>query len=80
LTVFTISGSILPGCCLLGSWMSWNWSVWFVGRTSHTVQFQLIQDTSRQQPGWTLPDTVNTVKCSWWWTKISPEACRAALK
>jgi hypothetical protein len=22
LTVFTISGSILPGCCLLGSWMS----------------------------------------------------------
>ena len=29
--------------------------------------FHLIQDTSRQQPGWTLPDSVNTVKCSWWW-------------
>ena len=24
---------------------------------------------SRQQLGWTLPDTVNTVKCSWWWVK-----------
>jgi hypothetical protein len=21
--------------------------------------------------------SVNTVKCSWWWTKISPETCRA---
>jgi len=27
-------------------------------------QFQLIQDTNRQQLGLTLPDTVNTVKCS----------------
>jgi len=39
------------------------------------TQFQLIQDTSRQQLGWTLPDTVNTVKCSRWWAKISPETC-----
>ena len=23
----------------------------------------------RQQLGWTLPDTVNTVKCYWWWAK-----------
>jgi hypothetical protein len=35
-------------------------------------------DTSRQQLGWTLTDTVNTVKCSWWWAKTSPETCRAA--
>ena len=27
--------------------------------------------------GWTLPDTVNTVKCTWWWAKTSPETCRA---
>jgi len=40
-------------------------------------KFQLIQDTSRQQPGWILPVTVNTVKCSWWWAKTSPETCRA---
>jgi len=24
-----------------------------------------------------LPDAVNTVKCSWWWAKTSPETCRA---
>jgi hypothetical protein len=35
----------------------------------HIVQFQLIQDTSRQQRGWTLPDTVNIVKFTWWWAK-----------
>jgi hypothetical protein len=23
-----------------------------------------------------LPDTVNTVKCSWWWAQTSPETCR----
>jgi hypothetical protein len=40
-------------------------------------EFQLIQDTSRQQPGWILPDTVNTVKCSWWWAKTPPKTCRA---
>jgi len=39
-----------------------------------------IQDTSQQQLGWTLPDTVNTVKCSWWWTKTSPETCGADLE
>jgi len=34
----------------------------------------------RQQLGWTLPDTVNTVKCFWWWAKTSPETCRADLE
>jgi len=28
---------------------------------------------SRQQLGWTLPDTVNTVKCFWWWAKHRPK-------
>jgi hypothetical protein len=37
-------------------------------------------DTSRQQRGWTLPDTVNTVKCSWWWAKSLSETCRADLE
>jgi len=27
----------------------------------------------RQQLGWTLPDTVNRVKCSWWWAKHRPK-------
>jgi len=45
--------------------------------TIHIVQFQLIQDTSRQLLGWILPDTVNADKCSWWWVKTSPETCRA---
>jgi hypothetical protein len=55
---------------------------WVVRRvySQPTVQFQLIQDTSRQQLGWTLPDTVNTVKCSWRWAKTSPEKCRANLE
>jgi len=43
----------------------------YTRRTIHIAQFQLIRDTSQQQLGWTLPDTVNTVKCSWWWAKTS---------
>jgi hypothetical protein len=46
----------------------------------YIVQFQLIRDTSRQKLGWTLPDTVNTDKCSWWWATTSPETCRADLE
>jgi len=51
LTVFTVFGSIHPSSCRLVSRMS----------------YQLIQDNSQQQLGWTLPDTVKTVKCFWWW-------------
>ena len=43
-------------------------------------QFQLIRDTSRQQLRWTPPDTVNTVKCSWWWAKTSLETFRVDLE
>jgi len=43
-------------------------------------QFQIIRNTSWQQLGWTLPDTVNTVKCSRWWAKTSPETCTADLE
>jgi len=28
---------------------------------------------SQQQYRWTISEAVNTVKCSWWWTKTSPE-------
>jgi hypothetical protein len=35
---------------------------------------------SRQQLERTLPDTVNTVKCSWWWAKTLSETCRADLE
>ena len=27
-------------------------------------------------PWYCKPDTVNTVKCSWWWAKRLPETCR----
>jgi hypothetical protein len=64
LNVFTVYGSVHPSRCRLVTWMS----------------FQLFQLTNRQQLGWTLPHTVNTVKCSWWWTKISPETCRADVE
>ena len=33
--------------------------------------------SSRQQHRWTISEAVNTVKCSWWWVKTSPETCRA---
>jgi len=45
---------------------------WCLGWFETTQQFQLIQDASRQQFLWTLADTVNTAKCSWWWKKTSP--------
>ena len=31
----------------------------------------------QQQYRWTISETVNTVKCSLWWAKTSPETCRA---
>jgi hypothetical protein len=67
LTVFTVSGIVHPSCCQLVSRMSWNWTI----LTVYIVQFQLIRDTSWQQLGWTIPDTVNTVKCSWWWAQTA---------
>ena len=39
--------------------------------------FHLVHDTGWQQHRWTISEAVNTVKCSWWWTKTSPETCRA---
>jgi len=39
------------------------------------LQFHLFHETSRQQYRWTISETVNTAKCSWWWTKTSPETC-----
>jgi hypothetical protein len=75
LILFTVSGSIHPSCCWLVSWMSFNSSKLLLAGVLD--EFQLIQDTSRQQLGWILPDTVNTVKRSWWWAKTSHETSRA---
>jgi len=41
LTVFTASGSVHPSCCRLV----------YTRLTIYTAQFQLMQDTSRQQLG-----------------------------
>jgi len=41
------------------------------------MELHLIHDTSRQQYRWSISEAVNTVKCSWWWTKTSPETCGA---
>ena len=40
-------------------------------------EFHLVHNTSQQQHRWTISETVNTVKCSRWWAKTSPETCRA---
>jgi len=37
--------------------------------------WDLIRDTSWQQYRCTVSEAVNTVKCSWWWAKKSPETC-----
>ena len=47
---------------------------------SGSVHTSCCRAASRQQLGWPLPDTVNTVKCSWWWAKTSPTTCRADLE
>ena len=41
------------------------------------VSRHLVHDTSQQQHRWTITEAVNTVKCSWWWAKTSPETCTA---
>jgi len=46
LTVFTVSGSIRPSCCQLVSWMSWNWTMWFVRR----VNTRVISSSQRPLP------------------------------
>jgi len=56
-----------------------HFTVFTVSGSIHTSCCRLVY-TSRQQLGWTLPDTLNTVKCSWWWAKKSPETCRADLE
>ena len=42
--------------------------------------FQRVYDTSWQRHWWILLNAVNTVNCSWWWVKTSPETCRADYK
>ena len=39
-------------------------------------EFHLVHDTGRQQHSWTISEAVNTVTCSWWWAKTSPETYR----
>jgi hypothetical protein len=57
------------------------YSIWYYSPISLPAgvldELKLIQDISRQQLGSKLPDTV---KCSWWWAKTSPETCRADLE
>ena len=83
LTVFTASNIVHQCCCRPVSWTRWN---------STTPSFQYsppmllpagvvdeveLHNTSGQQHRWTIWEAVNTVKCSWWWAKTSPETCRA---
>ena len=44
---------------------------------TYTHYRTIIHDTSWQRLGWIPPNAVNTVRCSWWWAKTSPETCRA---
>ena len=43
-------------------------------------QFHLIHDSSKQQYWLTIPESVCTVVCSWWWAEEPPETCRASVE
>jgi len=45
LTVFTVSGSVHPSCCRLVSRMSWNWTMWIVRHSRHTIH--IVQNSPR---------------------------------
>ena len=60
--------------CIYSFWY-WPPVLLPAGIMDEMEQFHLIHDTSRQQYRWTISDAVNTVKCSWWWAKTSPEIC-----
>jgi len=48
---------------------------WCMDKMELQLQLHLIHDTSQKQYRWTISEAVNTVKCSWWWAKTSPETC-----
>ena len=48
---------------------------WSLGRDG-TLFPSRVHDTGRQQHRWNISEAVNTVMCSWWWAKTSPETCR----
>jgi hypothetical protein len=54
-------------------------SLLWVAYTTHSVgtHFQHSHDTSRQRHTCLIPETVIQFRCSWWWTKILLERCRA---
>jgi len=69
LTVFTVSGTIHSQVA----------AVWCHGWVGTAVPTHPLHQTAATWE-WILPDAVNTVKCSWLWTKTSPETGRADYK
>jgi hypothetical protein len=85
--LFQISSTYFGRCFRPSSWaLDSIYSMWccsfklLPAGVLDELKTHFIHDTSRQQLGWTLPNTVNTYKCSWWWAKTSPETCRADLE
>jgi len=48
-------------------------------KKAYNIQ-NMVESLKSRNLGWTLQDTANTVKRSWWWAKTSPETCRADLE
>ena len=44
------------------------------------MELHLINDSSKQQYWLTLPETVCTVACSWWWAEEPPETYTASVE
>jgi hypothetical protein len=61
-SVFAACGIMHPRCCRPVVWKQ---------------RFLHFQTTGWQHRGSTIPQTVNTVSCSWRWVKSSPETCWA---
>jgi len=54
---------------------TWLYLQYLVVFTQVAAGWCPVRDITRQQLGWILPDTLSTVKCSWWWAKTLPETC-----
>ena len=87
-TPLLISASIVEELELV--WVWWGWRIIpnqlymflavFAHHQEHLTVFTLsgnIHPSCCQLVSWILPDSVNTVKCSWWWAKTLAETRRA---
>jgi hypothetical protein len=59
----------------------WVCCGWLTPPTTHSNQFQIFHDSSRQQYGVTVTRCCSYSRlCSWRWVIVRPETCRALVR